>query len=808
MLRNHFKFAIRIFLKDGAYSILNILGLTLGISVGIILLLYLQNELNYDTQHNQKDQIYRMTHHLKAGVVDFNTARTARELAPFLKAEIPEVLDYVRFTQYNNEMVTVDAQSSNPKQFYEEFISQTDSTILSIFSHEVLEGNRNTCLSGPDKIVLTKSIAEKYYGDESALGKIIVMSNGDKRTVSAVISDLPDNAHFKYEILVSQISERDWVTEAQDKMRKSEAMWNADAYTYLLMPKGYNPKDFDAKFELVFEKYFRPFADRISGTAEPLLQPLTSIHFESKLSDDEPVGNMQFVYAFMTVGFFIMLLACINYMNLATARSVIRTREIGVRKVLGNTKSNLFAAILLEAFILAAFAMLLSIQVSYLVLEFSPLNAWIGKDLALNFMENTTLLFGTIGITVLIALLSGIYPALYIPSMQVVSALKGAASSQSSGVVLRKALIVTQFVVSIFVVISTVLMGSQIDYLKKVNLGFDKENVVMVEIRDESMIEKMEAIKGEILNYPNVTSVATSWHNPGKRIGGQVFKVEQNGEMIDQDFNVITCGGDYLKTMGMELLEGRDFIANSEADAQNSFIINEAAVKMLGWDKAPINKRIKFFHAEADGHVIGVVKDFNYESLHSKIEPMVIKLSRYAGGTINVRVNGNNLENTLSSLESTITKFDPNHPFEYQFLDQEFDKQYKADQIQHQLISVLSYICIFVSILGLIGLSAFTAGQKAKEISIRKTLGASIGSILLLFSKGYVKLILIAIVIAIPFADYIINSWLGGFAYQMSFAWYYYLLPGLAVLVFGLVTVMIQSLKSARANPVDGLRSE
>lgn len=807
MLKNHFKFAIRIFLKDGIYSVLNLLGLTLGISVGIILLLYLQNELSYDSQHEKKDQIYRITHHLKAQGADFNTARTSRELAPILKEEIPEVLNYVRFNQGGTMMITVKKENGEAQQFYEEHIVQTDSTFFSIFTHEIIEGNPKICLAGPNKIVLTESVAKKYFGDSSAFDKTLIMPNGSNRRVSAVISDLPDNAHLKYDILLSNIEKRTWVTDTEDLVRKSEGFWNPGCYTYLLMPKGYDTFHFEPKFEMIYDKYFKAFGDKISGSATSELQPLTSIHFESELTRDEPTGDIKFVYTFALIGLFIVLLACINYVNLSTARSVIRTKEMGVRKVLGYTRIKLFVAVLLEAFLLASIAMVLAIVADFLILEFSPFNSWINKNLSLDFIGNSSLLLGTLSITMLVGLISGVYPALYIPSIPVVTALKGSFSSQQSGIMLRKSLIVLQFVVSIFVVITTVLMDRQISYLKSSNLGFDKQNVVLIQVQDTLVSNKMNSIKNELISYHNVTAAATSYGIPGRGVGGQVFRVEREGEMVQQEMRTIYAGNDYINTMGLQLLQGRDF-RDSEVDLRKSIILNETAAKELGWGEDPLNKRIRYFHGEDDMHVIGVVKDFNFESLHNKIKPMFLLLAERQGGSLNVRVNGQDLEGTLGFLEEKFNEFDPNHPFEYLFLDQEFDKQYRADQIQHQLISSLSYICIFISILGLIGLSAFTAGQKSKEISIRKSLGASVSSILFLFSKGYVKLILIAFIISVPIVDYIIVDWLAGFAYQMIVKWYYYALPGVFVLLFGLATVVMQSLKSAKMNPVDGLRSE
>ncbi|MEL6557521.1 MAG: ABC transporter permease [Bacteroidota bacterium] len=808
MFSNHIKFALRILKKDGIYSVLNVLGLTLGITVGIILFLYLQSELNYDKHHTKADRIYRFTAHLKADGADFNTARTPREIAPRLLEELAEVQNYVRFNDWGNTLVTTNESGSEPIQFYEDEIYSTDSTFLDFFTHEVLDGNPENCLEGPKKVVLTESIAKKYYGDVSPVGKTITFDENDQRTVSAVISDLPENSHLKYTILLSAVESRGDFNNA-DAMRTSEAFWNPGIYTYLMLPEGYNPSQFPKSFESIFEKYYRPFADRINGTATPLLQPLTSIHFGPQMANDEPRGNINYVYTFSTIGLFLILLACINYMNLATARSVYRAGEIAMRKVLGKTKANLFWSILTEAMVVAAIAMILSIVCSWMILNLTPFNSWIDKSLAMDFTGNHLLVLGIVGITLTVGLISGVYPAIYIPSMPVVSALKGSLKTQSKGILLRKVLIVLQFAVSIFVIITTVLMDRQIDFMKQVDLGFNQENVVLIGVKNQETNEKMDVIKAELEANPNIISVATAYGVPGVSMGGQVFRVESdNGQLVQKSMLTIFSGKDYLETIGYELIDGRDFYHDSEAEINTSYIVNEAGAKELGWGDNAIGKRVRFFHGQEDGHVVGVVKDFNIESLHNKIEPLFILLGDDNGGTIHVRIKENNVTESIEFIESVITRFDNKNPFDYTFLDTEFDKQYRADQIQHQLISTLSYICIFISILGLIGLSAFSVSQKSKEISIRKTLGGSMGHILMLFSKEYIKLIIIAIVIAIPIADYVIIDWLSAFAYQMPQEWVYYIIPGVMVLLLGFLTVFIQVMKAAKSNPADGLRSE
>lgn len=806
MLKNHIIFAIRLFLKERIYSILNILGLTLGITVGIILLLYLQNELNYDQHFTKYDQIYRYTNHLKAQGADFNTARSSRRLAPIFKEDLPEVIDYVRFLKAGEPLVR-STDNNGINQFYEDQVWMTDSTVFKVFDHTFYEGNPNTCLVGPGKVVLTKTTAEKYFGATPALGKLLKFNDDDTREVTAVISDLPENTHLKYDILLSNIPLIDWDKDAEAE-RTSEVYWNPSSYTYLLMPKDYDVQEFYRKFPDIYDKTFALFAKRIEGNVDPQLQRIDQIHFNSEKGGDEPTGNISYVYTFAAVGLFIILLACINYMNMATARSVTRTGEMGIRKVLGYSRAALFGSVMIEALLMAFLALVLANVFTFLILQLSPFNELIHKNLELNYLSNPTLVLGMIGITVIIGFISGIYPALYIPSVPVVTALKGTFTGDRIGAFLRKSLITFQFAISLFVIICTVLMDEQIEFMQNKDLGFNKDQVLLINIQDTVVENRTPAITNELLKNPNIIGTTNSYGVPGKGVGGPVMMVEKDSGMVQQHLNSLYVGKGYLDLMEIEIVDGRGFRENSEADYYKSFLINESGAKELGWGDDAIGKKVRHFHGNEDLHIVGVYKDFHYESLHNKINPLFLVLDSDQGGTFYIKIKPEDMRSTLDYIESVWTQFDTKHPFEYTFMDEEFARQYEADLTQKTLISILSYVCIFVSLLGLIGLSAFTASRKAKEISIRKVLGANIPTIIMLFSKDYVRLILIAFVISVPLADYAIVEWMSGFAYRMDINWLYFILPGVAVLLLGLLTVTIQSLRSARANPVDGLRSE
>jgi len=800
---HHIKFATRVFLKDKFFSTLNILGLALGIAVSILLLLILQNDLTYDQYHLNYKKIYRLGGHLEATGVDFKAARSARELGNILKEELPEVELVVRANNWDHTLVKYE-KNGEEKAFYEEDIVRTDSTYFSMFTHEFISGNPKKCLTDLNTVVITQSIAKKYFGDEDPLEKTLIIG-GESWKVTGVIKDVPENTHLKFNILLSRLIDREWVMDKGQV--KSEAFWNPDVYLYMMMRENYQPKDFEAKFVPIFNKYFKSFGDQVSGKYTPVLEPLADIHFRSQLDNDEPRGNLAYLYAFTAIGVFIILLACINYMNLSTAKSVTRATEIAMKKTLGSGKTSLILSFLAESIFLSFVSLLLAIGLVFLILRATSFNELIGKNLSPNFLSNPTLLFGSLGIALGIGIISGLYPAFYLPNIPTISALKGSFKNKSSSHFLRKVLITTQFSISIFVVVCTLFMQDQIDYVRSKELGFDKENVLLLGIQDTLVQKQIGGIKNDFLQNPHIVAATTSYNVMGVDIGGSVMWAESETGMKQQAFSLMFVGDEYIKTMGMELLTGRDFQVGPTADVNDVFIANEAAAKLMGWGNDPIGKKVKFFHAEKDGQVIGVVKDFNFKSLHNAVEPMLLIKVREEGGFLHLKIKGD-LPETIKFIEDKWTKLDPNHPFEYTFLDQKFNEQYKADEVQYKLLASLSYVCIFISLLGLLGLSAFTATQRTKEIGIRKVHGASIPTIIYLLYKDVMYLVIIAAVLVVPISYYMISQWLGNFAYQTKINSLLFVLVALMALLFAFFTVAFHSLKTARTNPVDSLKYE
>jgi len=802
----HLKFAIRVFLKDKFFSILNILGLALGIAVSIILLLILQNDLTYDQYHVNYKRIFRLGGHLEATGLDFRGSRSARELGNILKDEFPEVQLVVRANSWGRTMVKYQDKSGGEKAFYEENIVRTDSTYFQMFTHEFIAGNPAKCLTELNTLVLSESTARRYFGDEGALDKTLIIDDTPWK-VTGVIKDVPENTHLKFDILLSRLVDREWVME--NGQLKSEAFWNPDVFTYLLFPENYDTRDFYAKFPTIFNKYFKSFGDQVGGKYTPILEPLASIHFHSDLQGDEPHGNITYLYAFTGIGVFIILLACINYMNLSTAKSVNRASEIAMKKTLGSGKRSLVLAFLGESVFLSFVSLVLAIVITFVVLEATSFNQLIGKNLTPDFIGNPVLLIGSLAIALGIGVISGLYPAFYLPGIPTIKALKGAFKNRKSSRVLRRILITAQFAISIFVVVCTIFMQDQIDFVRNKELGFEKDNVLVLPILDTLVQNQLSGIKTEFLQNHRITAATTSYNVPGMNVGGgSVMWAEGQEGLKQQSFALMFVGENYLKTMGMSVIDGRDFHSGPNADVDDVFIANEATVKLMGWGKEAVGKKVKHFHAEKEGQVIGVVKDFNFNSLHNAVEPLLIIKVREEGGFLHLKVKGENLPETMAYIKDKWEKYDPNHPYEYFFLDQRFNEQYKEDEVQHKLLSGLSYVCIFISLLGLLGLSGFTATQRTKEIGVRKVHGASISSIIFLLYKDVMYLILIAAVGIIPLAYYIISEWMGNFAYQSPLNYFTFVVVAALALIFSFLTVAFHSLKTARTNPVESLKYE
>jgi putative ABC transport system permease protein len=802
MLRYHLKFATRAFLKDKFFSTLNILGLALGIAVGVILLLILQSDLSYDKHYALHDRIYRVGCHQQQTGLDIRWARSAMDLGMVLKTEMPEIEEVVRINRDGPRILVKHEGREGLKAFYEEGIIDADTTYFKVFDHPFIYGNPKTCLQTANAVVVTETIAHKYFGSEDPLGQSLVIGS-DVWIVTGVIQDLPENTHLKFDLLMSN---RNFV---EGEKIASENFWNPGSYLYILVPKGYEPQTFQAKFPALFDKYFKAFSVEVDGRYAPILEPLAEIHFHSDLDQDEPQGNIAYLYGFGATGILIMIMACINYMNLSTAKSTRRATELAIKKLVGSNKQALAISILVESVFLSLISLLLALVVVYGVLNLTSFDRLIGKNLTFDHFQNPELMGVSLAVALCIGLLSGLYPAIFLSTSPLLTALKGKFKTSPSNRLFRKVLITMQFAISILVIVCTWFMGDQIEFISNKSLGFNKDNILVLPIPDSAVERNIPALKNALLQNPRIAGVTTGGTVVGANVGGAMnFWAETSSGMKQSGYTVIFVGEDYVKTMGLKISEGHDFRAGPVADDETPYIVNETAAKRLGWGAHAVGKAMKFFHGDIPGHVVGVVEDFNFKSLRHAVEPLLIVRTNSESGYLHIKLSGDELSQTISDIEAKWAQHAPGHPFNFFFLDQRFNEQYNDDLRQHKLLSILSGISIFISLLGLIGLSAFAATQRVKEIGIRKVLGANVPDILFLLSKDILLLVAFSAVLVIPVSWWVMTQWMENFVYKTQLDYSLYIIVTVMALILVFLTIGLQSFKSARANPVDSLKYE
>jgi putative ABC transport system permease protein len=794
MFKNYLNLSIRLMKKDKFHYFLNILGLSTGIACCIIIFLFLQNEITYDSHHEKADRIYRIGTNVITSGQPIKFALASPALGKLLKEEYPEIEDFVRVRTWRSAYFNVEEKS-----FFETDLAFTDPNYFNIFSHEFIYGNPDSCLNDPNTIVLTEKLSRKYFGDNNPLGNSIKINDQVLVKVTGVIKNLPQNSHVPSNGFIS------YTTYDPKQTGFNWPILEADGYTYLLVSENFTFENFYEKFPPFYDKYIAEAAKAYGQVYEPVFQKLPDIHYGPRLRLDHPIGNEAYLYAFFIIGIFILVLACINYMNLTTARAAGRAKEIGMKKVLGSGKRNLIFQILGESILLSFFSLLLGLGLILVFIQLFSLNETLGVNFKLDFLHNPFLFFGSLGLFLFMGLLSGFYPALYLSSILPVKAISGTFKSGKSGVYIRRILVTFQFIISIGVVIITLFMNDQIKFMRNKDLGFKKTNVVSIPIRGNTTAAKIPALLEELPANPDILSVTTGFNKPGEA-GTGLYRLEGNQGMEEHNYYVFFVNFDYLKTLGIELIQGRDFDKNFPSDRTKSVIVNEKLVREMGWED-PIGKKVNQgnnFSAE----VIGVVKDFNFHSLHNEIEPLLFRMIPSNFGQLIARIRGENIINALSFLESKWKEITPVRPFEYSFLDESFDRLYAADRRQNSLIKVFSYICILISLLGLLGLSSFTSLRKTKEVAIRKIHGASPARIILTLFREILFLIGIATIAAAPVSILFINMWLNNFAYRTGINILIFIVTGIAAVSVALITSSYHSVKVARSNPVDSLRFE
>jgi putative ABC transport system permease protein len=800
MLKNLLKIAFRNLFKHKAYTAINILGLSIGITCCFLIVLYVINELSFERFHEHRDQIYRATMEMNYGGQTMNIAAAMAPLGPALSEEFQEVIYSVRVYPEQNVLV-----SHGDTRFREEKFFFADSTLFDVFTFPLLVGNPKIALRDPYSVVITEEAASKYFGDEDPIGKVLTYENHYDFVVTGILQKIPPQTQIKADFFATFSSLYDIEGPSLDNWGRG-----GSAYTYFLLSPNADPTQLQERLPAMVQKYAGDFLASIFTIH---IQPLKDIYLYSNLQAElDPNGDITYVYLFSAIAVLILLVACINFMNLTTARSIHRAREVGMRKTLGAQRSQLIRQFLGESFALTLISVLLAF--AFLEISLPYFSRFLERDLTLSGPVSIWILPALIVTLLIVGLVSGSYPALYLSRYLPATILKSGATPKSSKSVLRRILVVFQFAVSIALMVATAVALSQMTYTKKKDLGFDKDHVVMLTANDPVVRQQYEPLRQELLKHPNVLSVSGALTAPAS---GQFIKrgVEAEGIPVE-DIPVmfaIWADFDYIQTMGMQIVAGRDFSRQYPTDATEAYILNQTAIGALGWtDEEALGKQFSLRGSSPEqqnqGRVIGVIKDFHLLSFHELIEPLFIKVDPRALSVVAVRIASNDISGTLKYLESTWNKFVPSNPFEYTFVDDNFAQFYRADQKFGQIFVIFSILAIVIACLGLFGLSAFAVEQRTKEIGIRKVLGASIANIIGHLSREFIILIVIANVIACPVAYYGMNKWLQNFAYHIDIRWVVFALAAMIALMVAVATMSVQTIRAALSNPVNSLRYE
>ncbi len=807
MLNNFFKIAFRNLLKYKTYSIVNILGLAIGLASCIVILLYVNYELSYDRHLPDAENIYRVTTKGIVGENNFHMTLTPPPMAHTLVREFPEVKNAARIMRTENMLIRA---NNNTNIFIESNFFWADSTFFDVFQYNMIHGDVNNVLSNPHSVVLTARLAEKYFGKLDVVGQTLEFEDFTPYKITGVCENPPENSHFTFDILAS-LNSMEWVG--------SDFWLNNNFQTYLLLNANSDPLQLEEKFPSLIKKYIGPQIQGIIGTSlekfyedggvyEYRLQALTDIHLHSNLDYEiEANGNITYVYIFSIIAIFILFIACINFMNLSTARAAVRAKEVGVKKVLGSNITRLIRQFLSESILVTALGMLLAIVLVYLVLP--VFNEIAGKEFSFNLLSSWFVI-PLLALTILIVgIVAGVYPAFYLSSFEPAKVLKTSLSSTGKGVKLRTALVVFQFAISIFLFASTLIVNNQLEYVQTKNLGWDKEHLLVIK-RAWAIEDNEETFGNELLANPDILTYSPTGSIPGRGFGMNVV-VKQGAPRTEQHLlSFMESKYDLDKTFNFEVKEGRYFRKDFSTDS-NSVVVNESALRTLGI-KDPLGKQLIFPGDSPENDyvvtIIGVLKDFHFESFHQKIRPLIITLHTRWPAFITLKLLPRNMEETLAHVRASWEKFVPDKPLEYFFMDDDFGRLYDEEVRTSRIFTAFSILAIFIACLGLFGLATFITLQRTKEIGIRKTLGASTASVVILLSKQFSIWVLLANILAWPAAYYFMNSWLNRFEYRVDVGFYSLFLAGFSALTIALFTVAYNSIKAALANPVKSLHYE
>ncbi|MEM9674137.1 MAG: ABC transporter permease, partial [Bacteroidota bacterium] len=794
MFRNYFKVATRNLVKHKFYTLINVLGLAIGMTCCLLIFLYINHELSYDSFHSKADRIYRVVTDIKTPTETLNIGATSAPMASYMKTDFPEVENMVRL---DDARLLI---QRGEQTFQEDESMFADSTFFQVFDFSLLRGNANMALVAPFSVVLTEDAAKRYFGDEDPLGQRLRMEGEYDLTVTGVMQNVPENSNFTFDILLS-------LSTRLEKLYPGRAeRWGGFGYeSYVLLSEQANPSELESKLPNLLAKYTDNEVEGVSMKYFLFLEPLADVYFSER--GGPKTGSLTNVKIFSVIAVFILLIAGINFMNLATARATERAKEVGVRKAVGAIRRQLTLQFLCESLLLSLLAFTIALLVSELLVP--AFNQLAGKVVITSVFQEMYYLPLFLAIALGVGVLAGFYPALIISRFRSVAILRGRFSSSQRGVLLRKALVATQFVISIMLIAGTMVVYAQLDYMRDQALGFKKDQMLVIDFRgDDAIQEKIDAFKQQLGTASSVQSISASSSVPGQSNNGAFTKIENPaGDMQASNLNLFYVDHNFLEQYEMEVVAGRRFSEDFSTDT-SALIVNEALAKSYGYASPEDIIGKSFSQWEVEGEIIGVVKDYHFKSLKQEIEPLTIRLEPVVARFFSLNISADDMPATIATLRDQWQELAPQRPFNYFFLDEAFDQKYRAEERFGRLFLYFAGLAIFIACLGLLGLISYTIVQRTKEIGIRKVLGATESSIVRLLSKDFLVLVLIAFVIATPIAWYVLQQWLADFAYRTPMHWWVFALAGVVATFIAMLTVSIQSVKAAVSNPVDALRNE
>jgi len=771
------------------YSLMNILGLTLGITSAFFLIIYSANEISYDRYHEKADRIYRVSSKITEPDDEFTWIVAQIPFGPQVVQDYPDVQAYVRFIGMGRTLVRYEDKEFNEEDFY-----YADSSLFDIFSYRVVNGEVKTALKNPNKIILTEKTAAKYFGDTDPIGKTLITG---ERTfeVTGVIKDVPFNSHFRFDAVASR-----------NNLPKDLGSWgNFGVYTYLLFPENTDVKAFEKKMQGMYDLYMKPIFESMSIKIQYVLEPITRIHlYSTNAGEPEPTGSITYVYIFAIIAIFLVLIAAMNYLNLATARSTKRAREVGLRKVVGSGRGPIMLQFLSESVVITIFSLILSLILVVLLLP--KFNELAGRSFEINVIYSHIVLLTAIGILLVVGILGGSYPAFFLSRFSPVVVLKGELSQGTAGSAFRKILVVIQFTISVFMIICTLVVFKQLYYLKNMDQGFDQTNVITLQLY-QNLNKKYPLLKQALLENSDIRYV-TSTNTPiGEGSGKVIFNVETDQGMVQKGVNFAVVDHDFIETLGINIKTGRDFSQEMPSDTLFAVVVNETFVDRMAW-KEPIGKKVELGDSNTvRARVVGVMKDYHQTGMYNEVESMML-VYRELNNEIYVKLSGKNTAETLHFIETTWKDVFPDQPYTYSFLSDRFKGQFKADEKRGLIFTLFTLLAIFIACLGLFGLASYMIEQRTKEIGIRKVFGANNGSILKLISRDFLILVGIGIIIAVPVALYFMNNWLKNYIYRIEIGIALVALAALLTIMITFITISYKAYLASVMNPASSIKTE